>query len=235
MRTFENFVEECRQAGTVEELKGTLSRLFADEGYQNFGIVGLIGRDKIGEIQLTNFPPGVTDAYRDERWDRADPLLPVALHSTRPVVWEHVWEHSDLSKDQVAVVEGFKHLGMCKGITFPLYDIGGPRHVMAVSTCHYDADDVHNFSLLQAFCTQAWSSYLELAGDVTKSAAILSTREIEILNWMKEGKSNWDIAEILNLSIKTVEYHVSNVLKKLGAPNRITAVVTALRHGMIQL
>jgi DNA-binding CsgD family transcriptional regulator len=235
LRTFEDFVEDSRQAGTLEELKDTLARLFADEGYQNFGLIGLIGRDKVGELLLSNIPPSITEVYRSERWERADPLLPIALRTTRPVVWEHVWQGGDLSKEQVEVVEGFKHLGMCKGITFPLYDIGGPRHVVGLSRCDYDDDDTDRFPLLQAFCTQAWSRFLELAGDFSTSTDILSTREIEILNWMKEGKSNWDIAEILNLSIKTVEYHVSNVLKKLGAPNRITAVVTALRHGIIQL
>jgi DNA-binding CsgD family transcriptional regulator len=235
LRTFEDFVEASREPGTIQELKGSLGRLFADEGYPDFAIVGLIGREKVGDVQLSNLPPSISEAYRGERWERADPLLPVALHATRPVVWEHVWRRRNLSKEQVTVVEGFKHLGLCKGITFPLQHSGGPHQVMALSKRHNDGDDLKRLPLLQAFCTQAWSRYLELAGDCFQSTTILSSREIEILNWMKEGKSNWDIAEILNLSIKTVEYHVSNVLKKLGAPNRITAVVTALRHGIIQL
>jgi DNA-binding CsgD family transcriptional regulator len=235
LRTFEDFVEATRQASTVERLKDTIGGFFAGEGYQNFAIVSLIGREKIGDIALSNYPPSIGQTYRAERWDRADPLLPVALHASRPVVWEYVWRRRSLSKEQIAVVEGFRHMGLCQGITFPLQHNCGPRQVMALSRPHQADDDLERFPLLQAFCTQAWSRHLELGGDGTPSTAILSSREIEILNWVKEGKSNWDIAEILNLSIKTVEYHVSNVMRKLGAPNRITAVVIALRYRIIQL
>jgi DNA-binding NarL/FixJ family response regulator len=39
----------------------------------------------------------------------------------------------------------------------------------------------------------------------------------------------------MNLSIKTIEYHVGNILKKLGATNRTTAVVIALKHRLLAL
>ncbi|MFJ6609154.1 LuxR C-terminal-related transcriptional regulator [Streptomyces sp. NPDC091289] len=57
--------------------------------------------------------------------------------------------------------------------------------------------------------------------------APLTTREREIHLLLTEGRSNAEIAEICGLSSKTVKFHVSNILRKLGMRNRIQAVVHA--------
>jgi len=46
------------------------------------------------------------------------------------------------------------------------------------------------------------------------------------------GLSNKEIAETLTLSVGTVRLHVSNILAKLGAPNRTTAAAIAMKHGL---
>ena len=58
----------------------------------------------------------------------------------------------------------------------------------------------------------------------------LTSREAEILRWMKDGKTNAEIAAILSISARTVEFHLGNVMRKLGSPNRTSAVVTAMRR-----
>ena len=44
--------------------------------------------------------------------------------------------------------------------------------------------------------------------------------------------SNNEIAAKLTLSVGTVRLHVSNILAKLGAPNRTTAAAIAMKHGL---
>jgi DNA-binding CsgD family transcriptional regulator len=62
---------------------------------------------------------------------------------------------------------------------------------------------------------------------------VLSSREIEVLNWLKQGKSSWDISVILGISKRTVNFHVYNIIQKLGATNRTQAVAVATRLGLI--
>lgn len=52
---------------------------------------------------------------------------------------------------------------------------------------------------------------------------MLSPREWDTLNWIREGKSNDEIAIILGLKITTVKTHVQNVFRKLGVENRHAA------------
>jgi transcriptional regulator EpsA len=53
-------------------------------------------------------------------------------------------------------------------------------------------------------------------------------REVQILRWIQEGKSNREIGEILAISPFTVKNHVQNILKKLNVKNRTQAVSFAL-------
>jgi NarL family two-component system response regulator LiaR len=64
------------------------------------------------------------------------------------------------------------------------------------------------------------------------AGADLTPREREVLALLAAGLSNIEIAKSLTLSAGTVRLHVSSILAKLGAPNRTTAVVIALKHGL---
>jgi len=60
----------------------------------------------------------------------------------------------------------------------------------------------------------------------------LSLREIEVLRWAAEGKTAQDISTILNLKKRTINFHMGNAIKKMGATNKTSAVVQAILGGM---
>jgi DNA-binding CsgD family transcriptional regulator len=62
----------------------------------------------------------------------------------------------------------------------------------------------------------------------------LSKREKEVLTWSKRGKSSWEISAILNISERTVNFHVNNIMQKLNAVSRIQAVAVAIERGLIK-
>ena len=63
----------------------------------------------------------------------------------------------------------------------------------------------------------------------------LSDREKEVLTWICLGKSNSQIAHILEISAWTVKIHVGNILSKLCAANRSHAIVRAIEYGIVEL
>lgn len=63
----------------------------------------------------------------------------------------------------------------------------------------------------------------------------LTKRELEILKWIKEGKTGWEISAIINISENTVRFHIKNILKKLDAVNKTHAVAKAIEYRLIDL
>ena len=58
--------------------------------------------------------------------------------------------------------------------------------------------------------------------------AVLSGRELEVLGWVRDGKTNHEIAQILEISPLTVKNHVQKILRKLNATNRAQAVAKGI-------
>ncbi|MEB3292695.1 MAG: response regulator transcription factor [Synechococcales bacterium] len=61
----------------------------------------------------------------------------------------------------------------------------------------------------------------------------MSSREQEVLHWLSEGYSNGQIGEKLHLSSRTIEKHVSNLLRKTETNNRAELVRFAMSHHLV--
>ncbi|MVP01816.1 response regulator [Paenibacillus sp. N10] len=62
----------------------------------------------------------------------------------------------------------------------------------------------------------------------------LTEREMEVLRLIATGKSNQEVADDLFIGIKTVKFHVTNVLAKLGVEDRTQAAIYAFKHGLAE-
>lgn len=65
--------------------------------------------------------------------------------------------------------------------------------------------------------------------------ALLSSRELQILELVVKGLSNLKIAQQLDISKRTVDNHISNILKKTNTVNRVELVRWALQWGKVCL
>jgi DNA-binding NarL/FixJ family response regulator len=63
----------------------------------------------------------------------------------------------------------------------------------------------------------------------------LTPRELELLRLMRRGQTNQQIAQNLSISTSTVKNHVHNIIKKLGASDRVQAVTVAIEHGLVAM
>jgi len=63
----------------------------------------------------------------------------------------------------------------------------------------------------------------------------LTAREEEVLNLVGRGSTNKEIAQSLVISERTVKFHISSILSKLGASNRTEAVTIAIQRGLLDI
>jgi two-component system, NarL family, response regulator NreC len=85
----------------------------------------------------------------------------------------------------------------------------------------------------QPYLSSALSNKVGHGIDTEDRYELLTTREREILQHVAEGMTAAAIAELLNISVRTVEKHRSNLMHKLGAKNHADVIRYALQRGLI--
>jgi DNA-binding NarL/FixJ family response regulator len=70
--------------------------------------------------------------------------------------------------------------------------------------------------------------------DLWPKLVALNDREVEALTWVARGKTSAEIAQILGLSKRTIDFHIDNARSRLGAATRTQAVVKAADGGLIE-
>ncbi|MEQ1671105.1 MAG: LuxR C-terminal-related transcriptional regulator [Hyphomicrobium sp.] len=236
MATFEVFAQQTDGIKSIDGLKAALSSTLRDEGYAN-NILTSLTPGSVGNVAWFEFPEGYTETYLSENWQAVDPILQCSLRAKKAFYWDSSVRASKLSRDAKSFLHQCKDMGVHSGIVFPMFGPEQRCDVLSISKRDDLEVDPKRTPIMQAICTHAWLTYLELIND--GASAIddqpLTKRECELLLWLKVGKSNDQIATIMNISDATVQFHISNAMNKLGASNRISAVVMALQRGLIRL
>jgi len=76
--------------------------------------------------------------------------------------------------------------------------------------------------------------HLQKARDGEQPKEILTPRELEVLKLIAEAHPSKEIAQMLAISIKTVERHRANILEKLGMRDRVELTRYAIRRGLVE-
>ena len=74
-----------------------------------------------------------------------------------------------------------------------------------------------------------------MTNSVSPKTIVLSDREIQVIELVAAGLTNQDIAEKLEISKRTVDNHISNILTKTHTDNRVALVRWALQWGKVCL
>ena len=67
-----------------------------------------------------------------------------------------------------------------------------------------------------------------------ETAVELTPREMDVIQLLAEGLSNKEMAQILSVSPRTINFHLDNIYSKLGVSSRTEAAVYALRQGWVR-
>lgn len=145
----------------------------------------------------------------------------------RPVKYDSAMINSLLQDEEYA--RFLTEAGLKGGVTAPLTMPFGSFAAMTVLSAGQDSFDdqiVRAIPLLGCIALMRIEALgIAKSGTATPKSALkpLSDHQREILHWVAQGKSNGDIAEIIGQKKRTVDYHVKEILKKLGVSTKIQA------------
>ena len=230
----DEFIAASGRAQSDTALLALYLQAIQKEGYQN--AVFAKARDRrLVAIRWNHLPSGYRDSYLANQWEEIDPIIHHVHCTRRPIMWADICRHTHLNSRQKTFLENCRDLGVHSGITIPLHGPGCHVDLISLSLRDEKTFEHARIPLVHALTVQYWLRFCELQGEATASTPRLTPKERECLCWCKEGKTNWEIGEIMSISEKTVEFHLTNTIRKLSVSNRITAVVKGIQLGIISV
>lgn len=122
---------------------------------------------------------------------------------------------------------------------YPVIEAGAFSYLLKTSRANEVADAIRaaarGQSVLESqVASKMMNRFRNNAKGETPAYKELTEREMEVLRLLAQGKSNQDIADQLIIGIKTVKFHVTNILAKLGVEDRTQAAIYAYKNGLAE-
>ena len=236
---FEDFVQDTVSATSEAQLFGYLTKALMLYGYEQ--IVFAIFNEPDVPISSHHFgyyEHAVDEwnrIYTDRGFARIDPVVQAVKAGARAFTWEEMPKFFTLTRAQEDYMGLVGELGMFQGVAVSL---SAGRAGLGLSTRDRSCRRPSDISMVTAICKHFYQVFRDLK-DCRRirddQVAPLSVKERDVLTWVAAGKTDAEIAAILHISQSTVDAHLRSIFRKLGAFNRVSAVVQGLRRGHISL
>jgi DNA-binding CsgD family transcriptional regulator len=189
---------------------------------------------KVPQINLLDisYPKGYLDLYFEKQYHKTDAVIFEFLANLKPVNWNKLECGNGFYYPASVTAVDF---GMKDGWTYGVLDIDS----MNCSTFFFGNPSfvdghIRTEKILEYIIPFLSEAYKKLINKDFSPDVRLTPREIEVINWVKEGKSSWEISVILHCSKRAVDFHVTNIKRKLSAVSRTQAVAIALHKEIIK-
>lgn len=173
------------------------------------------------------------DIYQENNFAMIDPVVLNARCEYRAFEWHEAFKMHPCQNKQF--MDYMSKFGLKTGIAYayPFDLVSGRLSLLSLQLD--DTQDVEHYKFilecLLPHIHYATEKYLKI--EDSHYQLDLSSRELEVLKWVEQGKKSREIGRILEISENTVKYHLSNVFMKLDVTNRVQAIAKARTHHLI--
>lgn len=236
-----SFLDQVRHARDAAELEHLFSQALADLGFRQWAYQ-VVHADTIVDEEpliLTTYPEEWHAHYAASGYHLIDPVVRLGPRQVTPFQWSALSFGIEPTPDQQRMFDEAAEFGVAEGVGIPIH---GPHGALAMAAMVTDeppeslarlmietGHEVHLISLAFHNALRDLGGF----GRARQAPMQLSARERECLLWYAKGKSMWEIAAILRISRRTVDYYMENVRRKLGTANSMEAVLRATMSGLI--
>lgn len=181
-----------------------------------------------------NYPADWHTCYRVQNYLAIDPTVAQGGRTTMPFLWS-----DELFASARNLWEDARSYGLEHGWVQSCRDARGISGMLTLSR---DGEELSASELQAKNPEMSWlaqTAHFGMTRCLTtrllpEAEAALSHREIEVLRWTAEGKTAGEVADILRIAERTVNFHINNAMVKLNANNKTAAVIRAALLGLLQ-
>ena len=228
-------IDGLTSVGTLDALADTLSTAFGAYGVDHFIVAGLpdltVRFEKM--VLLKHWSAEWFDVYTSEQYVLDDPVVRMCHATTMPFEWTEAPFDAEREPRAVELMNTAHDFGLKRGFSIPVHDLDGLDACFSVSGTKPEFDDGAR-SALHLIALYAFERVRRLTLPKVGPNP-LTLRERESLTWAAVGKTHGEIAEIMGITERTVTAHMVSAADKLGAANRVNAVVRAMLANYISV
>ena len=242
-RELQDFLEILHysvEAETDEDVKKVLGRaqkIFPCE-HTLAGVVRVNSKGSVQEfchIINISYPNDWLYQYAKNGYADVDPVLTTHAKTLQTQVWKNTYRQSH-SKKEKEFIEHARSFGLENGVTAGSFDRKRSLCSFVSFASRSNNTPLHQnyVGVLEYLVHRLHYALIKNTPTTTNSAPnILSTRELSVLQWMTQGKTNWEISRILGVSERTIRFHVEGIFCKLDVTSRSHAVAMAIESRML--
>lgn len=233
------FEQECRHATTFDQLRSVVDAIVQRFGFQWFSLVHNVDltRTTRKALLLTTYPAPWVEEILEGRLYLEDPVHAACIKTVSGLTWDQIGDYIAPNGRQLSILERGRAHGLESGFTMPIRMGEEPDAIFTVA-CQGN-EIIANADRLSArlIGTVAFDRARTLLGpdELANVPLALSPRQIDCIDLVARGKSDWEIGQILGLSRDTVHEYVESARRRYGVRRRTQLVLRALRDGHLNI
>lgn len=194
-------------------------------------------------VMIHNYPAAWVRHFSDEKLYEIDPVFQRAEREPAPFLWDSVFQAEPIKATQRKMLADAADFGIVHGYTVPIHLSWLPGALRASCSVVPDAGNAAsdantggpgNYFLFETIAVALYAVLNRARSPRRQAVQIeLSPRERQCLSLAAQGKDDWTIGQLLNLSQTTVHSYLKRLMQRLGVSTRTQAIVWALQNGQI--
>ncbi|MFL9888861.1 autoinducer binding domain-containing protein [Paraburkholderia agricolaris] len=200
--------------------------------YCAYGLKTLAHQSRPQIRMYSSYPRQWSERYKERDYVSIDPTVKVGRATRQMVIWSdklfspaaHLWREA---RDH-GLRSGLSQPSWLNKGTFTLLSVARDSRPLSES----EADALRPYLVLLAETSSVTLGGITAASKKDRNQ--LTRREVEVLKWSAEGKTAYETSILLDVTEVTVNFHVQNILKKLGVASKIQAVALAVSNGLLE-
>jgi LuxR family transcriptional regulator, quorum-sensing system regulator BjaR1 len=196
-------------------------------------ISGMNREQQLSNVILNRWPSEWSRRYFAHDYVFRDPAIRGVAANMKPFLWTELEPLYKYDVTARRIMDEAGEFQLKQGFTVPLVTLEGEMAGFSLAGEKLEVSPVER-GMLVLLANYALGRTLLLNQHDAKPAVSLSVREREALQWAAEGKSEWEIGEIMGISEHGVDKHMRGARIKLGTTSRIHAVAEGIRRGLIK-